>query len=56
MSKTSQFKLNIPDDVKEWLANQASRNMRSQTAEVILALKEKMSREAQVKKGDVSAS
>lgn len=52
----SQFKLNIPSDVKEWLAGQAEQNMRSQTAEIVLALKEKMSREAETKKGDVSAS
>ena len=55
MSKTSQFKLNIPEDVKGWLARQSARNMRSQTAEIILALKEKMSREAETEKGDVTA-
>lgn len=50
-----QFKLNIPNDVKEWLADQAHRNMRSQTAEIVLALKEKMGRQAETKKADAVA-
>jgi hypothetical protein len=32
-------------EVKEWLAEEASKNMRSQTAEIVLALKEKMIRQ-----------
>jgi len=51
----SQFKLNIPNDVKAWLAEQAERNMRSQTAEIVLALKEKMRRQAETKKADAAA-
>lgn len=51
----SQFKINIPTDVKKWLAEQARKNMRSQTAEIVLALKEKMSREAETKKADAAA-
>lgn len=41
----AQFKVNIPMEVKEWLAEEASKNMRSQTAEIVLALKEKMIRQ-----------
>lgn len=41
-----QFKLTIPTEIKEWLADQAERNLRSQSAEIILALREKMEREA----------
>lgn len=44
-----QFKLNIPDEVKDWLAEQARQNMRSQTAEIVLALKEKMERQHETK-------
>ena len=53
--ESRQFKINIPDDVKQWLADQATKNLRSQTAEIILALKEKMGREIQTKKGEVTA-
>lgn len=42
-----QFKVNLPEHVKQWLAEEANRNMRSQTAEVILAIKEKMGRQQQ---------
>lgn len=41
-----QFKLTIPNEIKEWLADRAERNLRSQSAEIILALREKMEREA----------
>lgn len=37
-----QFKLNLPDDVKRWVAGSAARNMRSQSAEIVFALREKM--------------
>ncbi len=37
-----QFKLMVPKDVKDWLAAQAQKNMRSQSSEVIIALREKM--------------
>lgn len=50
-----QFKLNIPEDVKKWLSDEAEKNLRSQTAEIILALKEKMKRQALNEKGSVSA-
>ena len=53
--ESRQFKINSPDDVKQWLADQATKNLRSQTAEIILALKEKMGREIQTKKGEVTA-
>ncbi|SIR06468.1 hypothetical protein SAMN05880590_11186 [Rhizobium sp. RU35A] len=50
-----QFKLNIPADVKRWLASEAEKNLRSQTAEILLALKEKMSRQAEMQKADATA-
>ena len=53
--ESRQFKINIPYYVKQWLAYQATKNLRSQTAEIILALKEKMGREIQTKKGEVTA-
>lgn len=45
MAEVSQFKVNIPVDVKEWLAIEAARNMRSQTSEIVVALREKMQRQ-----------
>ena len=37
-----QFKLNLPEDVKVWLENQAVDNLRSQSGEIIFAIREKM--------------
>jgi hypothetical protein len=37
-----QFKLTIPAEIKDWLAERAARNLRSQSAEIILALRDKM--------------
>ncbi|MCM2440571.1 Arc family DNA-binding protein [Agrobacterium vitis] len=51
----TQFKLNIPTDVKAWIAKEATKNMRSQTAEIVLALKEKMKRQAETQKADATA-
>ena len=42
-----QFKLNLPENVKAWLACEAARNLRSQSAEVIIALQEKMARRSE---------
>lgn len=44
MQKTVQFKLNLPLDVKEWLEAQAASNMRSQGAEIVVSLRERMTR------------
>ncbi|WP_083599374.1 Arc family DNA-binding protein [Shimia gijangensis] len=46
MSESVQFKIKLPSDVKEWIALQAARNLRSQSNEIILAVREKMEREA----------
>jgi len=52
MPKTPQpFGLRMPPEVKKWVADQAERNMRSQNAEVVLALKEKMERHQNEKSG-----
>ena len=42
-----QFKLNLPSDVKDWIEKEAAQNLRSQTSEIILAVREKMRRETQ---------
>ena len=48
-----QFKIALPTDVKRWVAIEAAKSMRSQTAEIILALREKM--EAQNEKSGTTA-
>lgn len=45
--KKPPFGLRMPDDVKDWVARQAKANMRSQNSEIIVALKEKMERQAE---------
>jgi hypothetical protein len=47
-TKNPPFGLRMPDDVKEWVAHQARENMRSQNAEIVMALKEKMDRLAAI--------
>lgn len=41
-----QFKVVLPQDVKDWIAEQARVNLRSQSNEIILAIREKMQRQA----------
>jgi predicted transcriptional regulator len=41
-----QMKINLPVEIKKWVERQAEKNMRSQSAEIAFALKEKMSRQA----------
>lgn len=50
-----QFKINIPDEMKLWLADQAKQNMRSQSSEILLAIREKMHRTVQTEKADARA-
>lgn len=45
-AKIAPFGLRMPDDIKAWVASQATVNMRSQNAEIVMALKEKMDRQA----------
>lgn len=45
-----QFKFNLPENVKAWLVHEAARNLRSQSAEVTLALLEKMARTCETEK------
>jgi hypothetical protein len=52
MGPNQQFKLNIPADVKRWVEAQAAANMRSQSAEIIFTLREKMGRTAGEQFGD----
>lgn len=37
-----QFKINLPEDVKRWVSRRAEENLRSQTAEIIFIIREKM--------------
>lgn len=37
-----QFKLVLPADVKDWLKAEAKRNLRSQSAQVVLCLRQAM--------------
>ncbi len=46
--KTTQFKLNLPADVKAWLEEEAVRNLRSQGAQVVTCLRAAMSRQVTV--------
>ncbi|WP_210338995.1 Arc family DNA-binding protein [Ensifer sp. ENS04] len=45
-TKKPPFGLRMPDEVKNWVALQAKANMRSQNSEIVVALKEKMERQA----------
>ncbi|WP_244426609.1 Arc family DNA-binding protein [Sinorhizobium sojae] len=47
-AKKPPFGLRMPEDVKAWVARQAQENMRSQNAEIVMALKEKMDRLAAI--------
>ncbi|MTH36653.1 Arc domain-containing protein [Paracoccus limosus] len=42
MQQQVQFKLNIPTDVKSWVEEKALANLRSQGAEIVACLREKM--------------
>lgn len=37
---TPQFKVRLPEDLKEWIKEQATKNCRSQTAEIVYRLGE----------------
>lgn len=43
-TERKQFKIAIPLEMKRWLAVEAARNMRSQSAEILVAVREKMDR------------
>jgi hypothetical protein len=49
--KTTQFKLNLPADVKAWLEEEAVRNLRSQGAQVVSCLRVAMSRQESLGEG-----
>jgi len=44
MTDRKPFQLRLPEDLKAWLAAQASRNASSQNSEIIRALRERMER------------
>lgn len=37
----AHFRLRLPHDLREWLKQEADRNLRSMTSEIILALRER---------------
>ena len=41
-----QYKLNLPEDVKAWVKRTAKRNLRSQSAQIIMCLPREMAKEA----------
>jgi hypothetical protein len=41
--------IHVPTAMKEWLEKQAARNLRSQNAEIVLALRDKMESQQQAK-------
>lgn len=47
MHEQKQLKINLPADVKNWLKDHARKNLRSQSSEIVLALREKMNTETQ---------
>lgn len=55
MSDVTQFKLNIPREVKEWLAEEAARNMRSQAAEIVMTLQNRMKTQPETKKASAQS-
>lgn len=50
-NETKQFKIAIPLEMKRWLAMEAAKNMRSQSAEILVAVREKMERAQNEKSG-----
>lgn len=50
-----QIKLNLPGEIMEWVERESRNNVRSKTAEIIFALKEKMNRDSETKKADAPA-
>lgn len=45
--KDPQFNLRLPEDLKQWVENQAQKNCRSQTAEIIFRLMAEKARQEQ---------
>ena len=45
MRDVKLFGLRLPPDVRDWLKEAAQKNLRSQNAEVVLILRERMERE-----------
>ena len=50
--EAKQFKIAIPLEIKKWVAVEAAKNMRSQSAEILLALREKKERAENEKSGN----
>lgn len=44
--KDPQFNLRLPEELKQWVENEAQKNFRSQTAEVVFALMEEKNGES----------
>ncbi len=44
------LRIRVPQDVKDWLETQAEKNLRTQGAEIVLAVRAKMEAEAPAQK------
>lgn len=38
----AQMRIRVPEDVKDWLKRESAQNLRTQSAEIVFALREKM--------------
>lgn len=52
MSKLTQFKMNLPQELKRWVEGEAAKNMRSISKEIIFILSERMEAATGAKFGD----
>ncbi|OAN86270.1 Arc family DNA-binding protein [Sulfitobacter geojensis] len=43
-TRTVQFQMRLPPDLKDWIAAQAAANVSSQNSEIIRAIRERMER------------
>jgi len=55
VASTPPFGVRMPDDVKQWVEEQAAKNMRSQNAEIVFILREAMRAEKEKEKGEAAA-
>lgn len=46
----AHLRIRVPDDVKEWLEVQAEKNLRTQSAEIVLLVRSRIEAEAQAQK------
>lgn len=47
-----QMRIRLPEDVKDWIEAQAEVNLRTQNAEIVMAIREQMKREIPAQAGE----